>query len=506
MGSVTGSRSGSSGGMQVSLPGLNEWYKALKNIKGRRLKVVWIGDSISAFNTLDLGFSAPWLVQQRFQRFYDGGTETLGTRFVNPNTTADVPSVDSISGGTASGLGAGGYSCALNDGGEIVVSGTMDSIRVLYGTSEYGGSINIYDGGSDGAVVASVSTAGEETFSNILEHTFAGAPKARSVTIKASGGSSTLIEQVVPINRLLSSNFGLDMVTCAHAGWKTAHFVEDDYEGAAMDAGSPQTHALSLIGNFSPDLIINCAGYNDSSVLAYKQDQMSLYGSILDRSPEATILTVVPYNGIGNGKSGMEDAALDVARSISLSRGTRNIEVVSYKTTMGTVHKDSLDYYTWDGAHPTAEGKLIQAELVYASLSGDFLGTAIGSSVAVARTPEIGWVGRVSGDLDGKVLVSSATVITESRNLDRSDWGGVLEYTGSSDITLTLPLDVAYRGITTSPYARTTIVVGGTGKVSLAGETPVSMVGETTTTGAMQRIEIMYSGSGGAFLCSRIGG
>lgn len=486
------------GALALRTPDLDGWFAKFAALRAGRVKILAIGDSVSVLNNFG-GYSWPWRVAKILSQHSTAQLGDTGTRFTDPTAVGAVPTV-TVTGGTLSESGTGGYCATLTAGQTLSTDATCNSVRVIYAEGPTAGTVEIFDGPASGTPAASVvATNATTTYSKILEHTFAGAVTARTVTIRVTGGTGTVIEQVVPIAGLLSSGKGVDMMVAAHSGWETAHFLPTSDPNANATYGDPTSHALALIESWQPDIVIDALGYNDASLSIYERDQKALMQAIVARSPDTQILLVLPYLGAGN----QIDPALRHAAAVNaIAPVNTQASIVSFAATMGDV-SNAVDPYnwSWDGAHPNASGKTLQARIIAAALTGDPIGTAMLGPEIVAKDPEVAWYGLTSG-LHIGVTEAPVKTISAGFTLVGADLGTTFVYSGASDITIDMPLG-ALLYYSPAPYAVTQFIATNTGKITITGSGGVTIVGTAATTGANQIIS-MRPGGPWQMLCTRV--
>lgn len=475
------------GAIQARTTNLDGWYNNLLKLKSRRLKVLVLGDSVSVLSNID-GFSWPWLVAKNLSQHSAGADQSaLGTCY---GVQSDlVPSVKQTVGATATDVltGLGGYSATFPVGAQFTVTGLLDTVRLVYTKGSGAGKVKVYDGTTGGTLKTTVDCAGATSYSNVATVAM-GTAAARTVTFQVIDNPVT-VEAVLLDNSVVSGDAGVDMVVAAHSGWKTSHFLPTGDPDADGSSGDTSSHALTFAAGFQPDLIINAAGYNDPSVAAYKAQQEKLNAALLTAAPAASILTVCPYNGGGNGKPPVD---MYNAAAANAAKHPGRIAVVSFEPTMGNVASTADPYdWAWDGAHPSGPAKQVQAALVTAAITGDPLGTALAQPAIVAQNPGIPWIGATTGAHKGAAARTVRTV-TANDTILPADVGGVIYYAGASNITLTYPLATGLASVGRE-YAPITVIRAGAGNITITGSGGVTAVGTTATTTQWDVLDVYVS-------------
>lgn len=337
------------GGMQLRLKGLDSWYTALANAPTTVAKIVVIGDSIAS-----LGSGAwPWLLTQGMAIYGGAYSPDQGYYFAAGTTYSKDLGADTV--GTNTGNGVAGWANTLASGQSFSTTVSCKAITIVYTKQSTGGTLTVTDGTTS---ISPNTYAATTSYSNLQTLTFP-TYASRTITFSASGGTGTTLEGAYVH---ADPTTGVQIWNASHAGYTTDDFI------AASTYGDPSSHAMALIQNLTPDLVIIATGYNDPSTAAYKTRAQTLIGN-LQTAGVGSVLLVTPWN--------KPDRAVQARSIASTTAGVATIDM--YTTFGNVVHSPYNDPFglSSDGAHPNAEGKAMQADIVQAAITGDPIGTAI---------------------------------------------------------------------------------------------------------------------------------
>lgn len=342
------------GGVSLRSKNLAGWFtKYDAVVKGTgTAKVLVIGDSISSF----YGYrSWPGLLHGMFQahRITKGDGSILGSRFPIIGSSA-TNTTTTTTAGTYTNTGAGGQGSILTTGQEFTQTFAGDAVTIIYGTGAaagtglVSGTISVYDGPSSGTAVATVNAnSGTTAYSQLLDVTF-GSNTTRTITIKVTGGTGTLIEQIVPHAGTLTQ--GVDLRTAARFGSTTAYYFPSTATGGTAVT---ESHALALVKSWQPDLIINALGQNDALETTWATNTQTLYDAIFLAAPNTNILTVMMYSSSNTPARG---GWIGSANTIAATYPDK-IETLSLPVNIGNIdpliNQFKGDVTFTDGIHPS---------------------------------------------------------------------------------------------------------------------------------------------------------
>ncbi|MEO8785171.1 MAG: SGNH/GDSL hydrolase family protein, partial [Candidatus Saccharimonadales bacterium] len=338
------------GGTQIKLKGLDSWYTTLATASTTAAKIVVIGDSIASLSST----AWPWLLTQGMAIYGNSYSPDQGYYFAAHLTYSNDLGATV---GTTNNNGVAGWANTLTTGQVITKTMSCKAITVVYTKQSGGGTIVV----SDGTTTQNITTsAGTTSYSNLTTVTFPSYA-SRTVTFTASGSSVTMEGAYIHAD----ATTGVQIWNASHSGYTTNDFV-----GSSTN-GDPNSHALNLIQNLVPDLVIMATDYNDVTTANYSNWAQQLITNIRGVG-SMPILLISPWNNIRQAMG---------ATARSLAAANTNVAAIDFYTPLGNIShiSPSNDPFaiSVDGTHPTAEGQALQADIVQAAISGDPIGTAL---------------------------------------------------------------------------------------------------------------------------------
>lgn len=325
---------------------LSKWDVARDSSLTSPADIVCITDSIGVLGNSNSAKPWPWILSKSLSAF-EWRKEASGWLFADGSHF--VPDLDTLSGGSSSTSGAGGYARDMTVGATASATADCDGVTVVWSRQVGGGNIEVRDGGSGGTLKATISTAGTAAASQLTTVDF-GSFANRNVHFTCTGAGARLEAIYLHTG---DQTIGRRVWVAGHSGYKTSDFV-----------GSTAL-ACDLVSNLNPDLTIIATGYNDDSATTYEADLTTLISMVRSRTT-GDIAVMAPWAGSFPDAT---KAKRDAAKRVAASKGC---EFIDWWGAFGAVggNIDPWDL-SGDGAHPSFGSSTLISEIVLARLSED---------------------------------------------------------------------------------------------------------------------------------------
>lgn len=408
------------GGVSYKSTGFEMFHEALAQSETTPFDVVIFNDSLDYGSTK----SRPWT-----WRFGDRLAEACGT----PNhgrqgtvyaKSSGHPTMDTCD-GTTTDITTGGWGAVLTAGQTASHTARCDGWSVGYTAGA--GNLVVRDGGPTGTVLATIDTSAVSGSGNVW--TSGGLTLGNNqIHITATGGSATL-DFVMP--HLGTRTKGGRVWSVSHTGWDNLHYANTPSRG------------LDLVEKIQPKVIIVETGTN--AVTTYGQEIDNLVNAVRSVAPGSLVVVIVPPRSIA-----IPRAEVDAGRAVVQTLGTPIVD-------WDRLIPDYSSRLVVDGIHPSSVGAETFAEVTWAAMSPDPLGSAarnIGKGLRTeiievegALATEItllgSWqsIGRGGADAPRILMGKSDDKLVEMKALPAvsSASGGLLNVTG--EMTIDTPGD-----------------------------------------------------------------
>lgn len=373
-------------GIPVRDSNLEAWFSDLDNADDNPVDLVVMADSIGQLTT--------WpdkLYEQLATRYNStaSGKTTIPTVGFQHSKGSFAPTMDTA-GGTLNSSTFAGWGSTLADAEYSEDTQDCDGVLVVWG--EGTGTLTVKDGGSGGAVVATIDTSTGNGGGNITSIDL-GAYEEHTIYIESSG--SSILEGILPTVGNRTS--GVRVWRCTHSGYLSTTFTSDTRKGLDFIAN------LKAHTGREPHVVI-ATGFNDPSA-NYTANVTGLVEAVQSRT-DGSIALWTPWQ-----RDAWHPTKVTEAREIAEEYGLAQVDGAQVLGNIGQ-NADANDLSS-DGAHPTNNGSWALAFHFLAVLTGDPIGAVL--TMLVAATV----------DYPGTASEATTAAIAEALDFDLGTGGGI---------------------------------------------------------------------------------